>query len=94
LSGKGLKPVVSAFCPDCGGRIHRSHTRGFNEKLIKTFTPYRAYRCHECGWRGWLTKNDTILRPETRRALIQGVISLLATIIITFLLLYLAKNVI
>lgn len=83
--------MVNVACPDCGGRIHRSHTRGLNEKLVKTFTPYRTFRCHECGWRGWLTKSDTLLKPETRRAIIQSVISLLATVILTFLVLYLAN---
>lgn len=84
-------PVVSVPCPDCGGPIHRSHTRGFNEKLVRTFTPYKAYRCHECGWRGWFTKGNTILKPETRRTIIQTTISLLVTIILTFLLLYLSN---
>jgi predicted RNA-binding Zn-ribbon protein involved in translation (DUF1610 family) len=91
LRGEVPKQVVSVTCPDCGERIHRSHTRGFNEKLVKAFTPYRAYRCHECGWRGWLTKSDSILKPDTRRTIIQSVISLLATVIITILVLYLAN---
>ncbi|HJQ68491.1 MAG TPA: hypothetical protein VKA70_05950 [Blastocatellia bacterium] len=83
--------MVTLPCPDCGGHIHRSHTRGFNERLVRSLTPYRTYRCHECGWRGWLTKSNSILRPQTRRALIQTGISLLATIILTFLLLYLSN---
>jgi predicted RNA-binding Zn-ribbon protein involved in translation (DUF1610 family) len=91
ILAKRVEAVVNAECPDCGGRIHRSHTRGLNEKLVKTFTPYRAFRCHECGWRGWLTKSDAILKPETRRAIIQSVISLLVTIILTFLVLFLAN---
>ena len=83
--------MASVPCPDCGGHIHRSHTRGFNEKLVRTFTPYRAYRCHECGWRGWLTKSKSIVSPQTRRAIIQTALSLLVTIILTFLLLYLSN---
>ncbi|HEX5732563.1 MAG TPA: hypothetical protein VF131_06985 [Blastocatellia bacterium] len=58
---------------------------------MRTFTPYKAYRCHECGWRGWFTKGNTILKPETRRTIIQTTISLLVTIILTFLLLYLSN---
>ena len=83
--------MASVPCPDCGGHIHRSRARGFNEKLVKTFTHYRAYRCKECGWRGWLTKSDSILSPQTRRTIIQTALSLLVTIILTFLLLYLSN---
>jgi hypothetical protein len=44
------------FCPLCGsGRIRRSRTRGFEEKLLK-FLGFKAFRCGEelCDWRGLL----------------------------------------
>ncbi len=40
------------LCPNCGEFVHRSHSRNFRESFIKKVTPYKTYRCHECGWRG------------------------------------------
>jgi predicted RNA-binding Zn-ribbon protein involved in translation (DUF1610 family) len=41
-------------CPACRGyAIYRSKLRGF-ERVKKIFTDERPYRCHDCGWRGWL----------------------------------------
>jgi predicted RNA-binding Zn-ribbon protein involved in translation (DUF1610 family) len=41
-------------CPSCHSyAIYRSKFRGF-EVVKKYFTPERPYRCHDCGWRGWL----------------------------------------
>lgn len=70
------------LCPQCGGRTHRSHTRGFNEKLVKALTSYKTYRCHECGWRGWLRSSD----PSQRRHAVRTIISVLVTLLITTLL--------
>lgn len=44
------------ICPNCGKteKVHRSHSRGLVEKVFKTTTPYKVYRCHDCNWRGWL----------------------------------------
>jgi hypothetical protein len=39
-------------CPHCGEQTYRSRSRNFRESLIKRVTPFRQYRCHECGWRG------------------------------------------
>lgn len=62
-------------CPNCGsGRLRRSHTRGFLEKL-KKILGWRAYRCREesCGWR-WLIKTKSFregiekaLKPDKNR---------------------------
>jgi hypothetical protein len=42
-------------CPECqSDHIHRSHARGFWEPIQKRFTAKRIFRCHDCGWRGWL----------------------------------------
>jgi hypothetical protein len=35
-------------------RVHRSHSRGPFEAFLKTVSPYKLYRCHDCNWRGWL----------------------------------------
>ena len=41
-------------CPSCKhAAAHRSKARWFGERLLKTFTSRRIYRCDDCGWRGW-----------------------------------------
>jgi hypothetical protein len=40
------------ICPECSARLHRSHSRNLKESLLKFFTPYKIYRCHDCNWRG------------------------------------------
>ena len=42
-------------CPSCGNynTLHRSHARSLRERLVKNFTPYKKYRCGQCGWRGY-----------------------------------------
>ena len=70
------------LCPQCGGHTHRSHTRGFRERLVKGLTSLKTYRCHECGWRGWLRAGDS---PHRRNSL-RTIISVLVTLLITTLL--------
>jgi DNA-directed RNA polymerase subunit RPC12/RpoP len=43
-------------CPQCGSRAHRSHSRNFRETAVKSITPYKVYRCGDCGWRGMLAR--------------------------------------
>src|SRR5215471_20550731 len=75
------KTVSSMLCPRCGENTHRSHTRGFREKLVKRLTLHKTYRCHECGWRGWL-------KPTTsnNRHVVRTIISLIVTLVLTTLL--------
>ena len=70
------------ICPQCGERTYRSHTRGFKEKLVKGLTSHKTYRCHECGWRGWLRTGDA----AKRRQAVRTIISVLVTLLITTLL--------
>ena len=70
------------LCPQCGGLTHRSHTRGFGEKLVKALTSHKTYRCHECGWRGWLKAGD----PAKRRRRLWTIISVLVTLAVTTML--------
>jgi predicted RNA-binding Zn-ribbon protein involved in translation (DUF1610 family) len=56
-------------CPACHCyAIYRSKLRGF-EHVKKFFTAERPYRCHDCGWRGWLEniRYATVPLPENRR---------------------------
>ena len=47
----------SKACPGCGeGALYRSRARNFSENVKKKLTMKRLFRCHRCGWRGWLSK--------------------------------------
>ena len=81
------------MCPKCGGPVHRSRTRGFSEKVVKTLTANRTYRCFDCGWRGWLETTDIPQLIESRRRRFLRTISVLVTILVTALLaLYLVRK--
>ena len=46
-------------CPSCHGHdVHRSNARNLSEKFRRAQTPKRLFRCHGCGWRGWLPPVD------------------------------------
>jgi DNA-directed RNA polymerase subunit RPC12/RpoP len=78
------------LCPQCGGRTHRSHANRFHERLIRSLTSYKVYRCHECGWRGWLRNRKS---SSKRRHALRTIIGLLVTLLITTLLaLYLIEK--
>ncbi len=42
-------------CPDCRelGVLHRSRARNTKERIIKSTTFFKLYRCKKCGWRGY-----------------------------------------
>lgn len=47
--------AVRPECPQCGGRrVHHSRPRSIAERLRRTLTFRVPYRCHSCGWRGWM----------------------------------------
>ncbi len=76
--------MASAPCPQCGHPIHRSHARGFVEKLIRVATGYRVYRCHHCDWRGWILRK----RIRDARRLLQTSIALLVVLALVLILAY------
>jgi hypothetical protein len=42
-------------CPEChSDRIHRSRARNTWEAWRKRLTRGLPFRCHLCGWRGWM----------------------------------------
>jgi hypothetical protein len=42
-------------CPEChSDRIHRSRARNTWEAWRKRLTRSLPFRCHLCGWRGWM----------------------------------------
>ncbi len=81
--------MAGMLCPQCGGHTHRSHTRGFREKLVKVLTSHKTYRCPECGWRGWLRRVDSSNNRHTLRTIISVLVTLLIT---TLLALYVIEK--
>jgi predicted RNA-binding Zn-ribbon protein involved in translation (DUF1610 family) len=69
-------------CPQCGvERIKRSRARGI-ERLIRTFSSYRIYRCPDCKWRGWLATGESpwggIFKKTVRMILVFAIVILTA----------------
>jgi predicted RNA-binding Zn-ribbon protein involved in translation (DUF1610 family) len=47
--------AVRPTCPVCGGsRVHHSRPRSILERGRRLLTWKVPYRCHACGWRGWM----------------------------------------
>jgi NADH:ubiquinone oxidoreductase subunit len=60
--------VVISICPRCGQtKLHHSRARGAFERFRKRFTDRVPFRCHGCGWRGWL--HDIVAEPPPREVL-------------------------
>jgi hypothetical protein len=52
----GSRPVGKP-CPNCQkNSLYRSRHRNALELIRKKITRKRQYRCHKCGWRGWLPR--------------------------------------
>jgi len=52
------KDPVYQRCPSCNkpNTLHRSRARKTKERVINAITFCKLYRCHSCGWRGYLSK--------------------------------------
>ncbi|HEY7910600.1 MAG TPA: hypothetical protein VIG62_01710 [Blastocatellia bacterium] len=48
------------------------------------FTRYRAYRCMECGWRGWLHRDPNPKSRVNIGAVLSFIITTLLTIALAF----------
>jgi len=70
------------ICPMCGENIHRSHSRGYRERLIKKITEYKTYRCSKCGWRGMAAPS----KIQNKRGLLRTVIFWIAGVILALLI--------
>jgi FlaA1/EpsC-like NDP-sugar epimerase len=47
--------LLKQSCPHCqSATLHRSHARTLAERLRRTHTVQRLFRCDTCDWRGWL----------------------------------------
>ncbi len=55
VEAAGAVGTTAHACPECGVReVYRSHAKTLREVLQKALSDDRAFRCHHCGWRGWL----------------------------------------
>lgn len=53
-------------CPKCGEySYHKSHNKNTYEIVRKRFFQQRPYRCHSCGFRGWVSRSA--LKPRITR---------------------------
>ena len=69
-------------CPRCRvGSLRRSQARRL-EKLIRSASSYRIYRCLNCRWRGWLATGENpwprIVRKFARAVLVFAIVILTA----------------
>ncbi|HVZ39632.1 MAG TPA: hypothetical protein VHI13_10170 [Candidatus Kapabacteria bacterium] len=72
------------------GKVNRSKTRNFREKLRLRLIPvYAVYRCHNCNWRGWLVRSTA--SPFVTRLLVGGYV-VIAVCVITALTFYIIKH--
>lgn len=56
----------TSVCPKCHKySLQRSTVHNKYEDFRKRHASARPYRCHECGWRGWLKEND-LTYPSTK----------------------------
>lgn len=80
-------------CPECKNKLYRSHSRGVTEQVIKTISPLRTYRCHECGWRGWIAiKSRKNPNPLFTRKVLSVVVIVVGTILVTILAVYFSSD--
>ncbi len=69
-------------CPQCGSsRIRKSHSKNFRERLKKLLRQ-RAYRCHDCNWRGILKSKSSRFRLVRKDKKLAGTMLLILTVIV------------
>jgi len=75
-------------CPNCGNNVHRSHSRSGFERLIRSVSKNKLYKCSGCGWRGWLKSKPVRVRnwKTTIPTIVFWLISLGLAIMLAFYL--------
>lgn len=69
-------------CPKCGEyHYHKSHARDWYERLRKSLFNHRVFRCHECGYRGWIRISKLKGRAEKRMVFIYIVVLVIASLV-------------
>ena len=81
--------MAKEFCPECGYHLHRSRSRNLREKLIRAASRLKLFRCHECGWRGWIASE---VKPDgslpRRKNFLSFTLVVIAMLLITVLAFY------
>jgi DNA-directed RNA polymerase subunit RPC12/RpoP len=80
---------MGIHCPDCGSLVRRSRAQGIGERLVRTLMRYRAYRCLECGWRGWVGEPSSFRERWSGR--LQTIISALIVIFLVLFTFYMTS---
>lgn len=76
-------------CPSCNviGRLHKSHSKNFFERILNHSYVWGTYRCHSCGWRGIL------LRRSKLNFSFMGLLkTLLLFLVVFYIVVYIVKN--
>lgn len=69
-------------CPVCGKyRFHKSHTRNIREKLRKHFLHQQPYRCHACGYRGFVSRAVLKSKKDAKQYLLYLAVIIIAIIV-------------
>ena len=69
-------------CPSCGKyRYHKSHTRNIYERMRRLLLRQSPYRCHECGYRGWVSKSLLKKKTTLKEFLLYLVIFIIAVLV-------------
>lgn len=77
--------MAKEFCRECGYQLHRSRSRGAHEKFVKALSRSKLYRCHECGWRGWIAPARAVNLLPLYRRLLPYLLVLVVTVLILVL---------
>lgn len=73
-------------CPECGEySFHKSHTRNFYERTRKMVFHQQPYRCHDCGYRGWVSSKILHSRLTARQIVIYAIVFLVSIIFSLFI---------
>jgi hypothetical protein len=78
--------LLVAKCPTCRQHIHRSRCRNLSEKLVRALTSRNRYRCHECGWRGWVVASKPKKYKHRLRTVVGFAVALLAALLLAYYL--------
>jgi len=68
-------------CPKCGEySFHKSRTKNFYEKTRKKITRQQPYRCHDCGYRGWISSKILHSTFTNKQIIVYAIVFVVAVI--------------
>jgi len=73
-------------CPKCGVySFHKSHTKNYYEKSRKRLLRQQPYRCHDCGYRGWISNKALHPRLTAKKIIFYTIVFFISIIFSLFL---------